>query len=199
MNRPRAALLALLAAGIGAASVATIAAGPTAHTAPAVSHADPTRLALDLPATPPADPLASLPADPCALGVDQLEAAGMSEADALARRTPCHPADDAPAMDNDPAPADVTAAAPSSPASSSHRTTSTRSPAAPAPAPAVLSQPAPNGTELQGPSMCTDPTDCPTGDQLDSERIGRVIDTPDGRRCTVVAVNPDRLECTPEP
>lgn len=45
-------------------------------------------------------------------------------------------------------------------------------------------------------------TDCPTGDegvqpQLPSERIGRVIDTPDGRRCTVVDVvnDQDVIDC----
>jgi hypothetical protein len=68
-------------------------------------------------------------------------------------------------------------------------------------APAALAAPpdpaAPNGIELQGPSMCTDPIDCPPGDgsdgqQLPGETDGRAIDCPDG---SVAAMHDSVVDC----
>lgn len=122
----------------------------------------------------------------------------------------------------EPAPATSAApVAPSAPTSASRPTAATTTTSRPAPQPAVTEQPAPQPVVVQQPAPVVAPApvvqqpvdvepapECPQGQemqgdlgcvqpQMDSERIGRQIDGPNGELCTVVAVNPDVLDCTP--
>lgn len=99
-----------------------------------------------------------------------------------------------PAVGEDPA----TAPAPTTSSSSAPRPAP-----APAPAPPVAVQPAPL-PPVADPCFREDPEcyETGTGEQLPEERIGRTVDLPDGRTCTVVAVDPagvDVLDCIPAP
>lgn len=221
MTRPRRLAAALAAAAIlGTGAAVVLHAGPPA----APPAAGPHRVDLALPVRPTtapaaAGPLAALVADGAGSAENVRAAACMRDPDVLAAsgwtpeqlaQLPAVAAAECP-TDHDPAPAaprssTTPARRPASSSSPARPSTPTRTtPAAPAriaapPAPVPAAAPHPAapaaptctaGTDWDG-AHCTAP-------QGDAERIGRQITGPGGEACTVVAVNPDQLECTPSP